>query len=298
MFNPRWTQLMRPFAAPQTAFLGTAILFAAVSAHAQLQSSNPGVVSSTLDQPGATASTAESSSSQLNFNFDPAAPPLAPAASGAGAHGAAAAGGQGSDNPHGILHRLAFEAGAGFNAPSSDSSKYITWGGQFALGAGYRFNKHVTAMLEYQLIDDKLPGALIAETGANGGNAHIWSLTAAPVFDLFPKLANDVYVTGGGGFYRKVTNFTDPTEYCEYFSCGVENEVVGHFSSNQGGWNIGGGFTHRLGGIYGDGTMKLFAEVRYLDVMTPAETTEPNGLGTTSVAAGTKLVPITLGVRW
>jgi|HubBroStandDraft_1064217.scaffolds.fasta_scaffold141203_2 hypothetical protein len=299
MFNPRWTPLMRFFACSYRIFLGAAILSAAVSAHAQFQSSlNPGVVSSTLDQPGATASTTESSSSQLNFDFDPATPSLAPAAGGAGALGAAAAGGQGSDNPHGILHRLAFEAGGGFNAPSGDSSKEITWGGQFTLGAGYRFGKHVSAMLEYQLIDDKLPGALIAETGANGGNAHIWSLTAAPVIDLFPKLTNDLYVTGGGGFYRKVTNFTDPTEYCEYFSCGVENEVVGHFSSNQGGWNIGGGFTHRLGGIYGDGTMKLFAEVRYLDVMTPAETTEPNGLGTTSVAAGTKLVPITLGVRW
>ncbi len=302
MFNPRWTQLMRPFAVPQTAFLGTAILFAAVSAHAQFQSAlNPGVVSSTLDQPDATASTiesSESSSSQVNFNFDPAAPSLTPAASPAGGHGAAASGGQGSDNPHGIVHRLAFEAGGGFNAPSSDSSKYITWGSQFTLGAGYRFGKHVSAMLEYQLIDDKLPGALIAETGANGGTAHMWSLTAAPVFDLFPKLTNDLYITGGGGFYRKVTNFTDPTEYCEYFYCAEENEVVGHFSSNQGGWNVGGGFTHRMGGIYGDGKMKLFAEVRYLDVMTPAETTEPNGLGTTSVAADTKLVPITLGVRW
>ena len=117
-----------------------------------------------------------------------------------------------------------------------------------------------------------------------------------------PKATNDVYVTGGGGFYRKVTNFTDPeeAEYCEYYYCGVttENVVVGHFSSNQGGWNVGGGFTHRVGGVYNDGTMKLFAEVRYLDVDTPAVVSTPNGLGTTTVAAGTKLIPITLGLRW
>jgi hypothetical protein len=34
--------------------------------------------------------------------------------------------------------------------------------------------------------------------------------------------------------------------------------------------------------------MKLIAEVRYLDVLTPAVTTQPNGLGTTTVAAGTR----------
>jgi hypothetical protein len=73
---------------------------------------------------------------------------------------------------------------------------------------------------------------------------------------------------------------------------------VGHFSSNQGGWNVGGGFSHRLGGAYNDGTMKLFAEARYLDVMSPASAIAPNGLGTATVAAGTKLVPITLGLRW
>ncbi len=157
-------------------------------------------------------------------------------------------------------------------------------------------------MVEYQFIDDKLPGALIAETGANGGDAHIWSLTAAPVVDLFPKRNNDLYITGGGGFYRKVTNFTDPeqTEYCDYYYCGVGvvNQVVGHFSSNQGGWNIGGGFEHRLGGMSGDGRMKLYAEARYLDIMTPAVTTEPNGLGKTTVASDTKLVPVTFGIRF
>ena len=201
--------------------------------------------------------------------------------------------------------RLAFEAGGGANGPTGDSSDYITWGGNLTVGAGYKFNPHFSALVEYQFIDDKLPGRLIAETGATGGNAHIWSFTVAPVVDLFPRRTNDIYITGGGGFYRKVTNFTDPQEsyYCDYFYgyCGVdvENVVVGHFSSNQGGWNIGAGFTHRLGGIYGDSNVKLFAEARYLDILTPAvQGITPNGLGVTTVGADTKLVPITLGVRF
>jgi hypothetical protein len=222
-----------------------------------------------------------------------------PAAPGASASG----GGQnGGDEPHGIASHLKFAAGGGFNGPSGASSSQITWGGNFTLGTGYRFNSRLGLMAEYQFIDDKLPGAVIAETGANGGYAHIWSLTLAPVFDLFPKSKNDVYLTGGGGFYRKVTSFTDPqqTEYCDYYYCepGIVNQVVGHFSSNQGGWNFGGGFQHRIGGMYGDSRMKLFAEIRFLDVMTPAVQTSPNGLGTTTVGAGTKLIPVTLGVRW
>jgi hypothetical protein len=246
-------------------------------------------------------SATESSSTAFQMVADDGAGGAAalPSASAAAGSGAGQGGGYQS---HSRFSHLTFAAGGGANAPTSASSNYITWGGNFTVGAGYRFSPHLSVMTEYQFIDDKLPGALIAETGANGGHAHIWSLTMEPVVDLFPKHTNSLYATGGGGFYRKVTSFTDPeeAEYCTYFYCGVETEnvVVGHFSSNQGGWNVGGGYTHRVGGVYGDSKMKLFAEVRYLDVKTPAVESSPNGLGTTTVAADTKLIPITLGVRW
>jgi hypothetical protein len=246
-----------------------------------------------------------SSSSQglVALDADPGLPASPSPAMGAGAAGQN--GTYGYHNRNWSSH-LTFEAGGGANGPTSDSSNYITWGGNFTVGAGYRLTSHLSGLIEYQFIDDKLPGALIGETGADGGNAHIWSLTLAPVVDLFPKATNDVYVTGGGGFYRKVTNFTDPEEsyYCDYYYydyCGVDeqNVVVGHFSSNQGGWNVGAGFTHRLGGTYGNSNMKLFAEVRYLDVLTPAVNGEtPSGLGVTTVGADTKLIPITLGIRF
>ena len=224
--------------------------------------------------------------------------------SAAPAEGAGQSGGYGGSKyrDHSIWKNLVFEAGGGFNAPTSYTHQYLTWGGNFTLGAGYQFaNPHLSALLEYQFMDDKLPGKIIAEAGAQGGHAHIWSFTAAPVYDFFPKSSNDLYATGGYGFYRKVSSFTNPqqTQYC-YFYCGygITNVVVGHFSSNQGGWNIGGGYMRHLGGMYGDSKVKLFAEVRYLDVLTPAITTQPNGLGTTTVGKDTKVIPVTLGVRW
>ena len=290
MSSPRWMSPLR-----RACFVSGLAIFVAVSASAQ---SSPSTNATTQFAPG------ESSSSAFQPGFDDGlsgVTALRDAAASLGSDGGAA-GGQDYGSKHGLFHSLAFEAGGGFNGPVGNSSNYITWGGNFTLGGGLHFNKRFSLLAEYQFMDDKLPGNVIAETGATGGDAHIWSLTLSPVIDLFPKATNSVYITGGGGFYRKVTNFTDPeeAEYCEYYYCGVEteNEVVGHFSSNQGGFNIGGGFTHRVGGVYNDGTMKLFAEVRYLDVFSPASAIAPNGLGTATVGTGTRLLPITLGLRW
>jgi hypothetical protein len=202
--------------------------------------------------------------------------------------------------PRPVNNTVEAAAVCGTRLRESDS---ITYGGNFTVGVGENINKHLAVLAEYQFIDDKLPGSVIAEAGANGGHAHIWSLTLDPVLDLFPKASNDIYVTGGGGFYRKVTSFTDPTEeeYCDYFYCGdvTVNAVVGHFSSNQGGWNIGAGYQHRLGGMYGDSKTKLFVEARYLDVLTPAVVSSAGPyVNSTTVAADTKMIPVTLGIRF
>ena len=289
MSSFRWPSLNRPSSLRGIILSAAIVLLAACAAQAQTISSNPAQSSS------------ESSSLQYQFmadDFDaaiPAAP--TPAPSGGGQYDNRASHGSG-----GILHHLTWEAGGGFNAPAGDSSSVITWGGNITVGGGYRFNPYVSLLAEYQFIDDKLPGNLIAETGANSGNAHIWSFSLDPVIDLAPKRATSGYVTGGVGFYRKVTNFTDPEdeEYCTYFYCGIytQNAVVGHFSSNQSGWSVGGGITHKLGGVYGDGKTRLFAEARFLWVNTPAQTTEPNGLGTVTVPSDTRIVPVTFGVRF
>ena len=209
---------------------------------------------------------------------------------------------RGGGGTSGFRDHLAFEVGGGFNAPTADSASDITWGGNVTVGAGYKLNPNVSLMLEYQFIADKVPGRLIDEAGATGGHDHIWSFTLDPIIDLTPKSAIDLYAVGGGGFYRKVTSFTDPQQqqFCYYFYCGVatQNVVVGHFSSNQGGWSIGGGIAHRFAGWNGDGKMKIFAEARYLDILSPAITTQANGLGATSVSADTKIIPVTVGFRW
>ncbi len=285
---PPSNSLKRPVTLLGSAF----IVFAAISA-----ASSSGAQSSPAPSPTYSASN-NSGSSELAESVSPeglAALPSAPSPSASGAQDSAKQGWK-----ENLVSKYALELGGGFDAPTDKT--YITWGGQFTIGGGYNFSKRFALLAEYQFIDDKLPGRIIAETGATGGHAHIWSLTLDPVVSLFPKSENDVYITGGGGFYRKVTSFTDvqPSYFCSFYYCGVgyTPQVVGHFSSNQGGFNIGGGYQHRMGGMYGDSKMKLFAEARYVDVLTPAVTTQPNGLGTTSIAADTKLIPISVGIRW
>jgi len=295
MSSLRSMSLMR-----HVSILSAAVAFAWGTASAQIVPSH-----NTSDESATSSSESSSSAGTLLSNdasstsADALPSEPSPASSAAGQEN----GGYGHGyHSHSLGSHLAFEAGGGFNGPVGSSSNDITWGGNITVGAGYRFSQRVSALLEYQFIDSKLPGSLIAEAGATGGYDHIWSFTVDPVVDVFPKSTNDVYVTGGGGFYRKVTSFTDPepAQYCTYFYCGVayQNTVVGHFSSNQGGFNVGGGFQHRLGGMYGEGKAKLFAEARFLDVLSPSITTSPNGLGTTSVGSDTKIIPVTFGVRW
>lgn len=280
-----------------TTLLCTALAFSVCAASAQNTTASASSSSTAV-------STTESSSNTLQLADNAGAPGLNafPATpdpkGGAGQYDNRSRGGGGG----GIMSHMTYEAGGGFNAPTSDSSPYITWGGNFTVGAGYRFNRNLSTMLEYQFMDDKLPGMIIAEAGATGGHDHIWSFTVDPVYEFNPKSSIGFYAVGGGGFYRAVTSFTDPEEgqYCTYFYCGVvtQNVVVGHYSSNQGGWSIGGGIEHRFAGWNGDGKMRVFAEARYLDVLTPAVTTQANGLGTTTVTSDTKVVPVTFGFRF
>jgi hypothetical protein len=302
MATPHWMSLTRRI----SLLFGIAILSAGFAAAQSSPSTAP-------TGAGVSAPT-ESSSSDSQFLADDGggAPALSAAAlalePAAGGAGGAAAAGQEYGAQHGYFHwsRVAGNFGGGFNAPiGNDTSSagtnsttyagpFLTYGGNFTGGLGLRFSPRFSLLGEYQFMDDKLPGKFIALVGTEGGNAHIWSLTLDPVVDLFPKSVNSVYVTGGGGFYRKLTSFTDVVEgeECYYYCYTVgENETLYHFSSNQGGFNVGLGYTHRLGGTYGDGQMKLYAEARYVWIDTPP-------LSSFDGTGRTEVIPVTLGLRF
>jgi hypothetical protein len=152
MSSAYWVSLLR-----RVCFLGGVSVIAVSAASAQF-------ALSPVESGSNAVSASESSSNTFplvagNTTGGMEALPAAPSAAGSG--GGQAAG----SRVHGLASHLAFEAGGGFSGPTSDSSNYITWGGNFTVGAGYRLSPYLSLLTEYQFIDDKLPGKLIAETG-------------------------------------------------------------------------------------------------------------------------------------
>lgn len=268
-----------------------AILLAAGVTKAQSTTSNDASSS-----PSYSSSQSGLTQTELAEFSAPALP--APGGSAAGQYGS----GGGSHN--GFLHnrQWAFEAGGGFNGPvgndtgSDGNPKVISWGGNFTLGGGLRFSNRLSALVEYQFMDNKLPAALLAEfppeDEITAGNAHINSITGSPVIDLLPKRTNGIYLVGGAGWYHKSTNFQTPAETVYGY---YENVTAYSFTSNQWGGNAGFGLYHKLGGnMYGgddSSHSEIFAEARYTFIHTPP-VTQNNGLGTT------ELIPVTLGIRF
>jgi hypothetical protein len=257
--------------------------------------SGPGYSSSQtgLGQAGLSASGLRLNEFSLPGSSDSDTSAGTPAFGGGGGGQYGQGGESGGGGQRGLFHHLAFEAGGGFNAPIGNDTPFITWGGNFTVGGGFHFSNRVSALLEYQFMDDKLPGGLISTAGTTGGDAHINSITGSPVIDLFPKKTNGAYLVGGWGYYHKSTNFNE-YECCDLYGYEV-NVTVGSFTSNQWGGNAGLGIYHRLGGnLYGPdsaGQSEIFAEARYTFIHTPP-ISQSNGLGTT------ELIPVTVGIRF
>jgi hypothetical protein len=134
------------------------------------------------------------------------------------------------------------------------------------------------------------------------GNAHIWSFTVDPIFNVFQGSRLGAFVTGGGGYFHKAVNFTLPESsyYCDPYYGGcypiTQNTNFDTHSANGGGFDGGGGLTYRLSS---SGSLKLFTEVRYVWTnakLTP-ESTNPSPIS--SLDNGSEsYVPVTVGFRW
>jgi hypothetical protein len=205
---------------------------------------------------------------------------------------------------------IAIEAGAGFTVPLGNTghggpdyplSIGEIVGYNIRAGGGWNFNKHFGALLEYNFNRDKIPGSTLTELANGsgldqplGGNVNTWSFTIQPIWYQALTKTFGGYVTGGGGFYRKVTNLTQEVSECDFFyGCYGVPATVAHSSSNQGGLNIGVGAYWKAFGP--DSNSKLFAEVRYTWVDSPTY----DGVSANNFNSGTSsLLPVTFGVRF
>ena len=205
--------------------------------------------------------------------------------------------------------KIAFVAGAGLNVPVGNTGKFYTPSYTITAGAGYNFNKMFGVLGEFHYDHTGLTGGAIATEYNNainsGGasasdlvgldaNAHFIAITANPVVTF----SNDrskfgAYITAGGGYYRKTTNFTLPAlgtdSFGDVFST---NQNVDSATANGVGANGGLGLTYKLSSFSSE---RLFLEARYHWIsINSANNTDFFPYN----RRNTEYIPITAGIRF
>ena len=217
-------------------------------------------------------------------------------------------------------NRYTFEAGGGFTLPTGATGKRTNLSYSLKAGAGINFNRKLGVMAEYNYDHFGIQGNVLANQAAlfnnlygsitdgtgnttnfDGldGSAHVWSLTLNPIFTFHETEKTSAYVVVGGGFYRKVTNFTLPqigVGYSYYYGPYeyVANQTLESYSNNAAGVNGGIGFTYKPSRFAGE---KFFAEARYTEVFNSASTNSTASDYPPSNAR-TGYFPVTVGIRF
>ena len=195
--------------------------------------------------------------------------------------------------------KLALELGGGYNATVGGIRASQQSGWNVRLGGGYRVNRRYAALLEYNYDRFGIPQAVVAtypvvlqqSIPANAGSVHLWSFTLEPTVQYFSTEHYGGYFIGGGGFYRKVVEFSFSCPVGE--NCGLTpSDTTNLFSNNAGGVNIGTGLAWR---VWDTSNTKFFFEVRYVWV---DNTPSPHNSVFPSANERTSYVPVTAGLRW
>jgi opacity protein-like surface antigen len=185
---------------------------------------------------------------------------------------------------------LAFSVGGGFTEPVVHSDGRFDTGFNVGAGVGYNFVPNLGIMAEFGFNHVGVSSATLNAFGVPDGAARTYSLTLDPIVHFNPHGRFDAYVIGGGGYYRRTVEFTQPgietvtafDPFFGFFPTNVPtNVILASQTQNKAGLNIGGGVSMR---IRGDSNVKFFAEARYHYLFTsPVRTT---------------LLPVTFGLRW
>ena len=226
--------------------------------------------------------------------------------------------------------KYTFLGGMGLTLPAGNTHKYETPSYGFQFGGGRNFNKYTGLLLQFDYDHFGLQGKTLANQTylydygctatqlANGtcgvsgldGSNHVWSFTLNPTFTLPTEGSLGAYMVLGGGFYHKVTNFTEPGtgEYCDpYYGCYTyqANQTIDHYTSNAVGVNGGFGLTYKFSKFSNE---RFYLEARYVYIpnsqrfgYTAANvaTTTYNGYDAYPANSNrTTFIPVNFGIRF
>ena len=182
-----------------------------------------------------------------------------------------------------------FNMGGGISFPQGDLGKFANDGGNFVIGGGYNFSKHIGVDSEFMWQDLPVNSATKKALSTTGAHAREYAWTFNPIIHFPLGHKAGAYLIGGGGWYHRSGETTTPGVgvVCDpywswWYGCalGSVEVITGSRSADGFGGNIGGGLTYRLG----ESHAKLYAEIRYHYV--------------SYHKVATQILPLTFGVRW
>jgi len=181
-----------------------------------------------------------------------------------------------------------FGVGGGFTTPVGNTGRHIDDGWNIGGGFGGNFSPYVGAMINLNYNSFGLNSATLANIGVPGGGLHVFSATLDPIVHLNPRGHVDFYLTGGGGLYHRIVDYTQPSvavvpgfdPFLGFFPVAVPTtQILASYSVNKPGVDVGAGIafgTKRHG--------KIFAEAKYNRIFMGQFHTD--------------YVPVTFGFRW
>jgi opacity protein-like surface antigen len=186
---------------------------------------------------------------------------------------------------------LSFSIGGGPTIPAKHTGSRFDTGFNLTAGLGIHPMRRVGVMAEFGFYNMGITRTALNNIGVPNGSGRVYSLTLNPMVHLVPRGPFDAYIIGGGGYYRRTVEFTEPATgvatafdpfYGIYFPVEfATNNVLGSFTQNKMGVNLGAGVAVRLGQ---DSRSTIFAESRYHYIYTSP--------------IRTSILPVTFGFRW
>jgi len=168
--------------------------------------------------------------------------------------------------------RFSFSAGAGFTSPVGRTSANVDTGWNIKGSAGVNFSRFAGVNLEGGYDSMGIGTNVLSNLGYGGGRLSIFSVVVVPIINIMPKGPVDLYITGGGGYYRVNQDFTQPgvaigtgfDPFFGYYQVPFATDVVvASYSMNKPGVDVGAGIA--FGSHWGG---KFFAEARYHRIFT------------------------------
>jgi opacity protein-like surface antigen len=185
---------------------------------------------------------------------------------------------------------LNFQAGGGFTTPFYNTGRTLDTGWNVGGGVGVSPIPYWGMNLDVLYNQMSINRSTLTAIQVPDGNVKVWSATINPILRVNPRERAGMYITGGGGFYQRRVQFTQPTTITGsvfdpffgifYPAAFPANQVISEASVNKPGWNGGIGLNWKLG----NSRASVFAEARYHHMFTAPR--------------ATTFVPVIFGFRW